>query len=78
MKQETEMKLFWAPQTRSARAIWMLEEAGVDYELERVNINDPERKDSAEFLEASPMGKVPALIRGQRRPSAPLSRICRR
>ena len=56
------MKLFWAPQTRSARAIWMLEEAGVDYELERVNINDPERKDSAEFLEASPMGKVPAIM----------------
>ena len=25
------MKLYWSPQTRSTRAIWMLEEAGVDY-----------------------------------------------
>ena len=58
------MKLFWAPQTRSQRAIWMLEEAGVDYEMERVNIAAEDRKDTDEFLAASPMGKVPALIDG--------------
>lgn len=58
------MKLFWAPQTRSTRAIWMLEEAGVDYEMELVDIRSPDRKDSEEFLAASPMGKVPALIDG--------------
>ena len=28
------MKLFWAPQTRAQRGIWMLEEAGVDFEYE--------------------------------------------
>ena len=56
------MKLFWAPQTRAQRGIWMLEEAGVDYELERVELGSPDH--SAEFLAASPMGKVPALIDG--------------
>lgn len=28
------MKLYWAPQTRSTRAIWMLKEVGNDDELE--------------------------------------------
>jgi glutathione S-transferase len=56
------MKLYWAPQTRSARALWMLEELGVDYELQLVDIRDPNRDDSDEFREASPMGKVPALV----------------
>lgn len=58
------MKLFWAPMTRSQRAIWMLEEAGIDYEMELVDIRDENRKDSDEFLAASPMGKVPALLDG--------------
>lgn len=58
------MKLYWSPQTRSARALWMLEEAGVDYELELVDIRNVEREDSQEFLAASPMGKVPALVDG--------------
>ena len=58
------MKLFWAPQTRSQRAIWMLEEAGVDYEMELVDIRAENRKDTAEFRAASPMGKVPAIIDG--------------
>ena len=58
------MKLFWAPQTRSQRAIWMLEEAGVDYVMERVDIAAENRKDTAEFRAASPMGKVPAIIDG--------------
>jgi len=32
------MKLHWAPQTRLQRAIRMLEEAGVEYEMELVDI----------------------------------------
>ena len=58
------MKLYWAPKTRSTRALWMLEETGIDYELELVDLRGSERKDSPEFLEASPMGKVPALVDG--------------
>jgi glutathione S-transferase len=63
------MKLFWSSQTRSSRAVWLLEEAGVKYELETVDIRDPNRKDSDEFRAASPMGKVPALIDGDVRMS---------
>lgn len=58
------MKLYWAPQTRSSRALWMLEEAGIEYERELVDIRDPKGGRSAEHLEASPMGKVPALVDG--------------
>ncbi|MDH3748595.1 MAG: glutathione S-transferase [Gammaproteobacteria bacterium] len=58
------MKLYWAPKTRSTRAIWMLEEAGLDYELAPADIRDPNRQDSEEFRAASPMGKVPALVDG--------------
>ena len=58
------MKLFWAPQTRSSRAVWMLEEAGVDYEIESIDIRNPAREDSAAFRAASPMRKVPALLDG--------------
>ncbi len=58
------MKLYWAPQTRSARAIWMLEEAGITYETELVDIRAPNRHDSGAFRLASPMGKVPAIIDG--------------
>ena len=54
------MKLFWAPQTRST----MLEESGVDYEMELVDIRAADRQDSREFLAASPMGKVPAIVDG--------------
>lgn len=58
------MKLFWAPQTRAQRGIWMLEELGVDYEMARVELGSAERMDDTEFAAASPMGKVPALVDG--------------
>ena len=58
------MKLYWAPQTRSTRAFWMLEEAGIDYDAELIDIRAEERNDSAEFRAASPMGKVPAIVDG--------------
>jgi len=56
------IKLYWAPQTRSSRALWMLEEAGVEYDIESVDIRNPAREDSAAFRAASPMRKVPALV----------------
>lgn len=42
----------------------MLEEAGVSYDVEVVDIRNPARQDSAEFRAASPMRKVPALVDG--------------
>ena len=59
------MKLFWCPKTRASRAVWLLEEAGVDYAIERVDLRDETAKDPAGFSAASPMGKVPALEDGQ-------------
>lgn len=59
------MKLFWCPKTRAVRALWMLEEIGVDYEIVRTDVRaevDPNRDD---LLKASPMGKVPALVDGE-------------
>ena len=58
------MKLFWTPKTRSMRIIWMLEKAGIQYDMEQVDIRSEDRKDSDEFLRASPMGKVPAIVDG--------------
>jgi glutathione S-transferase len=63
------MKLYWAPQTRSTRALWMLEETGVAYTRELIDLQHPGRRDPEEFLEASPMGKVPALVDGEVRMS---------
>lgn len=67
------MKLYWAPKTRSLRALWMLEEAGLPYELERIDIHSPERHER--FLAVNPMGKVPALEDGEAR-LAELAAIC--
>ncbi|UTW60131.1 glutathione S-transferase [Kordiimonas sp. SCSIO 12603] len=58
------MKLYWAPQTRSARALWMLEEIGQPYERELIEIKEGTARPDA-LLAASPMGKVPALVDGE-------------
>ena len=61
------MKLYWCPNTRAIRAIWMLEELGVPYERVRVDIRDPAAKNDPAFRAVSPMGKVPALEDGTTR-----------
>lgn len=58
------LKLYWAPRTRASRVVWMLEEAGADYELARVDLRDAAAKADPDFRGASPMGKVPALVDG--------------
>lgn len=58
------MKLFWSPNTRASRVVWMLEEAGVPYDRVLVDISDPDTPRDREFAAASPMGKVPALADG--------------
>ncbi len=54
------MKLYHCPKTRSARALWMLEECEADYEIEIVNVMEGDKP--AEFLKINPMGKVPTLV----------------
>jgi glutathione S-transferase len=58
------IKLYWFPKTRAARALWMLEEAGVPFERVRIDIRDANAKADPEFRAASPLGKVPALTDG--------------
>ncbi len=60
-----DMKLYWCPQTRASRAVWMLEECGANYQLEHINIRDDAAKADADFRAISPMGKVPALQHGE-------------
>ena len=55
-------KLYWCPNTRANRVVWMLEELGLDYETVHVDVFRPQRSD--ELLAVSPMGKVPALEDG--------------
>ncbi len=57
------MKLYWAPRTRSLRALWVLEEAGVSYERVRLDLSAGEQK-SADYRAINPMAKVPALTDG--------------
>ena len=59
------MKLYWCPQTRSLRGLWLMEEAGVPYEPVRIDIRNPAEHTNAQFRAASPMGKVPALEDGE-------------
>lgn len=56
--------LFWCPQTRAARALWMLEELGETFEVKEIDIRDAKSKSDMNFRLASPMGKVPALADG--------------
>ena len=57
------MKLYWAPQTRAFRAVWMLEEAGRPYERVLIDIRNGAQSTPA-FQVVNPMMKVPALADG--------------
>jgi glutathione S-transferase len=54
------MKLYYWPKTRAFRALWMLEETGVPYELSHVNLRAGEQ-DTTDFHHVNPMCKLPAL-----------------
>ncbi|MEZ4321734.1 MAG: glutathione S-transferase family protein [Myxococcota bacterium] len=54
------IKLYHHPWSRAANTVWMLEELGVDYTLEYVDIKAGAHKDPA-FLALNPMGKLPTL-----------------
>ncbi|MEM8683866.1 MAG: glutathione S-transferase family protein [Pseudomonadota bacterium] len=56
------MKLFHSARTRSSRIVWLLEEAGIDYELVPIRLGAADQP--AAFLAASPMRKVPAIEDG--------------
>jgi len=57
------MKIHFAPNTRAVRIVWLFEELGLPYELERYKLGDPAMR-SADYRKVHPMGRVPALQDG--------------
>jgi glutathione S-transferase len=57
------IQLFHNPQSRATIMHWLLEEIGVEYELVRVNYDDGSMR-TPDFLEVSPLGKIPAIRDG--------------
>ncbi|MEZ5660922.1 MAG: glutathione S-transferase family protein [Burkholderiaceae bacterium] len=61
------LKLVHAPDTRSVRIVWLLEELGLPYEVELYKLGDKAMR-SPEYLEKiHPLGRVPVLIDGDTR-----------
>ena len=58
------MKIYHAPSTRSVRVVWLFEDLGLPYEIERFKLGDP-RMRAPEYLSVHPMGRVPALVDGE-------------
>lgn len=57
------MKIFFAPDTRAVRIVWLCEELGLPYELERLALGDPQMR-TPEYRKIHPLGRVPALEDG--------------
>ena len=57
------MKIHFAPDSRAVRIVWLCEELGLPYEIEMYKLGDP-RMRAPEYLQMSPMGRVPALEDG--------------
>lgn len=55
------IKVYHAPRTRSVRILWLLEELGVPYTIEKVAF----APQPMPFAQATPFGKVPALEDGE-------------
>jgi glutathione S-transferase len=56
------VKVYFAPNTRSLRVLWTLEELGVPYEAVRVQF--PARQRQPEYLDINPAGSIPAMVDG--------------
>jgi glutathione S-transferase len=63
MNDNRRITLFHAPNARSAATLLLLEELGVPYDLQVLNLNVGEQH-HAGYLAVNPMGKVPALRHG--------------
>jgi glutathione S-transferase len=57
------LRLYGDPRSRAFRCIWMLEELGVEYEVEATGWTGGETR-TPEFLAINPNGKIPTLVDG--------------
>ncbi len=60
----TQMKLYYAQNSRAVRVAWLLEELRIDYEVEKFNLGDSAMREP-EYLARHPMGRVPVLEDGE-------------
>ena len=54
------MKLYFAPNSRAVRIAWLLEELGMDYEIEKYSVGDKAVR-TPEYYRLHPMGRVTVL-----------------
>ena len=52
------LKLHFAPNSRAVRTLWLLEELGLDYELNRMDFHPKDLK-SDEHRARHPLGRIP-------------------
>lgn len=57
------LKLHFAPNSRAGRIVWLLEELGLEYELNRMDFHPKDLK-SDEHRKRHPLGRVPVLDDG--------------
>ena len=55
------MKVYFAPQSRAVRTVWLLEEIGIHYELEKFQLGQKEMR-APEYIAINPNGRVPTLV----------------
>ncbi|NIP25520.1 MAG: glutathione S-transferase, partial [Phycisphaerae bacterium] len=53
------MKIYYAPNTRAVRIVWLFGELGLPYEIERFKLGDPTMR-TPDYRKIHPMGRVPA------------------
>ncbi len=58
------LKLHYAPNSRAGRIVWLLEEVGLEYKLNRMAF-DPKELKSVEHRARHPLGRVPVLEDGE-------------
>ena len=55
------MKVYFAPQSRAVRTVWLLEEIGLPYELEKFQLGQKEMR-APDYIAINPNGRVPTLV----------------
>lgn len=57
------MKVYFAPQSRAVRTVWLLEEMGQPYELVRFTLGQKEMR-GPDYTAINPNGRVPTVVDG--------------
>lgn len=57
------MKIHYAPASRAVRSVWLMEEIGLDYEVQKYALGQKEMR-SPEYAQINPNNRVPVLIDG--------------